>query len=857
MQARTLTRTNPETTKNNVQQELHLNWHEVLGPISINSCLRNAIPPWYQSGKVSQSSAMHSLPKFFLFLSCLLCSGVYLFAEKPGKLALIYRVDNENIEITGFENKIPYFLREGEKVFPESGGKWFAEGDFETLVGYAYLPDQFALNLKTRSYKQRNNPRSYTLALLGDTIPLTPHQNTYLYWDESKLDNSILVGVWIGPEDNPARIAYIGKEYFQNLGTDTVGGHLVRESDKQGHPAFWLLDPMTLQVQVPQADTHNVKARLNWLMKAGLDREVIKAWNSNSSLVEYTNGEVNPLHLMATYGRENLLPSMPGLEQLSQLRDIEWFGIGNYPGHYAASVGNHSFFKFLQQPELAVSSSNMKGYYPVHLAIQYGHLELTRWLVDTFSLENKKRKNREGAPIEMALNFRRHEIFDFLSGFNTRSLSFEKASLTSLFSGLCRFGRTSMVKYLLAYEPDLLDDSGKFDAFESAIRSGNPEVLKLVLEKVETLGFQKPESKMTYLHVAARYNEAEMIPLLIAKGISIDSVTKNGVSPLYLAVTSGGLEATLKLIEYGANPDLTPADDVSAIWAATYLGKGEEIQSLIEAGASCELNPDFANTMVEYATLFDLTEVVQIALDQGLAPDYQLFEEFSGIYVAEFFGSDGVRRLLEAHGQRLDESAKPNLIAARDLDSPLKFIKQPKPFLPADMAEKYGILETKVWAIFNKEGKLILPKFEPALPTDLTKHIREVFKQWRIVPPMSGGQPANLLVKFPFKLEKEVKKEEIYEISALNVPPKPIKQVAPRYPPELKRNRVEGEVEAVFVVLEDGSIDDLRIKSMSNPAFAKSLVEAVKQWKFEPGIKDGRPVKTRMHFPMSFSLRSR
>ena len=800
---------------------------------------------------------MHSLPKILLFFSWLLYSGVNLFAEEPGKLTLIYRVDKENFEISGFENNNPYFFREEEKVFPESGGNWYVEGDFENLIRYAYLPDQFALDLKTRSYKQRNNPRSYSLALVGDEIPLTPNQNTYHYWDNSKLDNFILVGAWIGSEYSPARIAYIGKESLQDFAIGTVGGQLVRESNKRGHPAFWLLDPVTLQVEVPQTDTHNVKARLNWLMKAGSDRDVIEAWNSRSSAIEYTNGEVNPLHLMALYGRENLLPSMPGLEKLSELRDIEWFGVGNYPGHYAASVGNLSFFKFLQQPELAVSSSNKEGYYPVHLAIRYGHLELTRWLVDTFNLENEKRRDRKDAPIGMALDFRRHEIFDFLLGLEPRRASFEKTSLTDLFSGLCRFGRTSMVKYLLAYEPELLDDSGKLDAIESAIRSGNPEVLKLVLEKVGKLGFHKTDLETTYLHVAASHNEAEMIPHLIAKGISIDSVTKRGVSPLYLAVTSGGLEATLKLIEHGANPDLAPVDGVSAIWAATYLGNRDEIQALIESGASCELNPDFANTMVEYATLYDVTEVVQIALEQCLAPDYQLYEEFSGIYVADYFGSDGVRRLLEAHGQSLDEDAKPNLISVRDLDSPLKFLKRPNPNYPQEIAEKYGPVETKVWAIFNKEGKLILPKFEPALPPDLTKHIREIFKQWRIGPPMSGGQPANLLVKFPFKLEKEVKKEEVYEISALNSPPKPIKQVAPIYPPELKRNRVEGEVELVFVVLEDGSVDDLRIKSMSNPAFAESLVKAVEQWTFEPGIKDGRPVKTRIHFPMSFTLRGR
>ncbi len=802
---------------------------------------------------------MHTILKNKLILACFLLSGVYLLAEVPGKLTLIYRVNKENYEISGFENKNPYFLIAGEKVFPEAGGRWSVEGDFENLKRYAYLPNRFALDLKARSYKQRRYHKYYSVKWFrthsnAENIPGKPDPkspSSYVYWDESNLGNCIVVAAWVGTESSPARIAYIGKDDIQNFRIGQIGKFLVRESGKRGHPALWFLDPTTLQAQVPQKDTGNEKARLNWLMKAGSDQEVIKAWNSRASSVKYRRGEVNPLHLMALYGREKLLPSMPGIERLSKVSDR----FRKNAGHYAAQVGNHSFLQSLQKPKSAVSSYNGDGYYPVHLAIRYGHLELTRWLIETFKQRDRARLDRGDPPILMALNYRRHEIFEYLLNLKPGKLSFEKTSLTSMLSGLCRFGRTSMVLYLLTYKPKLVDDSGRFDAIEAAIYSGNPEVLGLVLDKVRNLGFPKSESKLTYLHLAALNNEAEMVPLLIAKGVPVDSVTKNGVSPLFVAVTAGGLEATLKLIELGANPDLAPEDGVSAVWAATYLGNREEIQALIEAGAACELNPDFANTMVEYATLYDITEVVQIALDQCLAPDYQLYEEFSGIYVAHYFGSEGVWRLLEAQGQRLDETNKPNLISPGKLDSPVKFLKRPKPNYPEEMAEKYGTLDTKVWAIFNKEGKLILPKFEPALPPDVTKHVREIFKQWRIVPPLSGGQTANLLARFPFKLEKRVKKAEIYEIDALNVPPKPIKKVSPIYPPELKRQYVQSELLLVFVVLEDGSVEDVGILKMGSPAFAEAAVEAVKQWKFEPGMKDGQPVKTRVRLPLSFSLR--
>ena len=773
-------------------------------------------------------------------------------AEEPGKLILIYRVNGENIEISGFEKNNPYFYKNGKKVYPESGGSWHVEGDFENLKRYAYLPDHFILTLKSRSFKQRNLPKVYWPRLTRNKFPLTPNPNSYLYWDDSRQEQYIAVGAWIGSGYSRARISFIDKGSLQDFSTGSVGGLLERDSIKRGHPAYWLLDPVTLQLRVPQPDRDNAKSRLNWLMKTGSDQEVIEAWNSRSSSVQYSSGEVNPLHLMALYRRENLLSSMPGLEKLSKLTDYDEGR--NNPGHYAAGVGNHSFFKLLRQPKLAVTSPNKEGYFPVHLAIQLGHLELTQWLVETFDLKNKRVEGKLDAPVGLALNYRRHEIFDFLLSVKPRRLPFEETSLTSLFSGLCQFGRTSMVKYLLTYKPELSDDSGRFDVVDSAIRSGNSEVLSLVLDAVRNLGFYRPETKITYLHLAALHNEAEMIPPLLSQGISIDSVTINGTSPLYLAVTLGGLEATLKLIEFGANPDLAPADGVSAIWAATFLGNREKIQALIEYGASCELDQDFANTMVEYATLYDVPEVVQIALDQCLTPDYQLYEEFSGIYVADYFGSDGVRRLLEAHGQKLDENTKPHLISLRDLDAPIKFLNRAKPHYPQEMADKYGTLETKVWAIFNKEGNLILPKFEPALPPDLTKHIREVFKQWRIAPPVSDGKPANLLVRFPFILEKVVKKAEIYEISALTIPPKPIRKVDPVYPPELKRQRVESEVLLTIVVLEDGSVGDIRVRKMGSPAFAEAAAKAVKQWKFEPGYKDGKPVRSLVRLPLSFNL---
>jgi periplasmic protein TonB len=74
------------------------------------------------------------------------------------------------------------------------------------------------------------------------------------------------------------------------------------------------------------------------------------------------------------------------------------------------------------------------------------------------------------------------------------------------------------------------------------------------------------------------------------------------------------------------------------------------------------------------------------------------------------------------------------------------------------------------------------------------------------------------------------------------------------YPFELKRAGIEGEAVIEFVVDVSGSVRDIRIVSASRPAFGQAAAEAVAKWRYKPGIKDGRPVNTRMRIPMSFNL---
>lgn len=64
-------------------------------------------------------------------------------------------------------------------------------------------------------------------------------------------------------------------------------------------------------------------------------------------------------------------------------------------------------------------------------------------------------------------------------------------------------------------------------------------------------------------------------------------------------------------------------------------------------------------------------------------------------------------------------------------------------------------------------------------------------------------------------------------------PPRPIAQLAPRYPVALRESGVEGRVVATFVVDAEGRARDVEAQA-SHAAFAQAVREVLPRWRFQP-----------------------
>ena len=80
-----------------------------------------------------------------------------------------------------------------------------------------------------------------------------------------------------------------------------------------------------------------------------------------------------------------------------------------------------------------------------------------------------------------------------------------------------------------------------------------------------------------------------------------------------------------------------------------------------------------------------------------------------------------------------------------------------------------------------------------------------------------------------------------------------VHDVAPEYPPDAGRARIEGTVVLLAVIGKDGNVRDVRVESGSS-VLAQAAIEAVKQWRYRPYLVNGEPVEVDSQITINFNL---
>ena len=113
---------------------------------------------------------------------------------------------------------------------------------------------------------------------------------------------------------------------------------------------------------------------------------------------------------------------------------------------------------------------------------------------------------------------------------------------------------------------------------------------------------------------------------------------------------------------------------------------------------------------------------------------------------------------------------------------------------------------------------------------------------------------AEAVVVHPPMLRPDVALEphRVYEEDEVDLPPRRIQGMSAPYPqwgPELSPGQRVSST-ASYVVTESGDVTDIRLEQGGGAL--EAVLVAISRWKFEPGLKDGLPVKVRVHFKHTF-----
>lgn len=119
-----------------------------------------------------------------------------------------------------------------------------------------------------------------------------------------------------------------------------------------------------------------------------------------------------------------------------------------------------------------------------------------------------------------------------------------------------------------------------------------------------------------------------------------------------------------------------------------------------------------------------------------------------------------------------------------------------------------------------------------------------------------GGAGANIYVSSFAIDDSDLNFDFAFEISELDKAPIALVQIAPMYPEALKRAGVGGKVMAEFIVTKNGRVAKAKINESTNFEFEKPVIEALRRWQFQPGVKDDINVNTRVRIPFYFNLDS-
>jgi TonB family protein len=123
----------------------------------------------------------------------------------------------------------------------------------------------------------------------------------------------------------------------------------------------------------------------------------------------------------------------------------------------------------------------------------------------------------------------------------------------------------------------------------------------------------------------------------------------------------------------------------------------------------------------------------------------------------------------------------------------------------------------------------------------------------------SGGSRYFLYISFTKKKPGQYEEQDYSKIMPpldLARTPEPAHTVAPVYPPDCLKEKIEGKVLLMISIDKQGKVMNVKTMNQAHPTLRQAAMEALRQWDFEPVMKKDEPISVEFPVMVDFKLRA-
>lgn len=151
----------------------------------------------------------------------------------------------------------------------------------------------------------------------------------------------------------------------------------------------------------------------------------------------------------------------------------------------------------------------------------------------------------------------------------------------------------------------------------------------------------------------------------------------------------------------------------------------------------------------------------------------------------------------------------------------------------------------------SRSGPRVIGSIDPGMPPERLLSGPKVYSLHIDMPNLTSANGTNWIINFAQMEEGDppyIKPKG--DLTGLQL----VRKVDPKYPPDLIKQRVDGEVVLYAIIRKTGSVDSIQVVHSIDSQLDRYAMEALSRWEFHPALRDGQPVDLEaiVHIPFHF-----